>query len=172
MTTDAARVRRKSFTLKMALAYIAALIGIAATVALPIVMIQANDKLNTQQTKLNAKDQEIKRLKSQNRKVVEREKELLAQYEPAPARSAARNSNDQPVTVMKVPPEDQAAHTSSQEIAKSHPQKTVNSNPLDFDAKVSLLYEKVMGTGTRARRPHSDDFTTRLNRLHEKVMER
>jgi len=172
MTTDVRLGKRKPFTSRTALAYLAALIGLAATFSLPVVMVLAEAELEEQKTRMGTKDKEITRLKSEVRKAAEREQELRVQYNLGMARNTGIDSTGQQVTVMRVPPADlpnRPASVDDQQDSTSH--KGDETGLADYDAKVSLLYDKVMGDSSPSPGGQSEDFHSRLTRLHEKVVQ-
>lgn len=171
MTTDDRPRKRKPFTPRTALAYLAGLIGLAATLALPVVMVLAESELEEQKTRMVTKDKEITRLKSEVRKAAEREQELRVQYTLGTARNTGIDSTGPQVTAMRVPPAETPNVSGLGEHTGSNTHESGDTNLPNFDSKVSLLYDKVVGRDSPSPDGHSEAFHSRLTRLHEKVVQ-
>lgn len=172
MTTDVRLGKRKPFTPRTALAYLAALIGLAATFALPVVMVLADSELDKRKSQLGTKEKEITRLKSEVRKAAEREQELRVQYNLKMAQDASLNKTGQEVTVMRVPPV-ASTNAASNGSTDAKPKKVERDARIaaDLDSNVSLLYDKVVGDSSPSPGGQSEDFRSRLTRLHKKVVQ-
>lgn len=188
MPIDGMLGRRKPFTSGKALVYILALVGSAATIALPVVLILANNSIRNQREQLSAKDQEIERLKSENQKAIPRLAVLPSRVQnprgPQPERdqgTGARQRADgrqpgrgaeqvfakqlgTPAAMKNLPSDAQEVH-----VAKVEADMPGGNGPDAFENKLARLHERVVGT---ARRPlaGSEDFESRLAGLHAKVV--
>jgi cell division protein FtsB len=152
MSMDVAQKRRKPFTLKTALAFLLVLIGSAATIALPIVLVVANTTFTEQHSRVAAKEKEIRRLKAENMTAISQANDLREEYQNAIAENT-------------VPSESPSEQVGDLEAPRD---RSIGSS--GFDSKLAQLHAKVTVGEMQTRPVSSEDFESRLARLYDRVV--
>lgn len=163
MPTNVVLRQRRPFTAKKALAYLMILVGLSATIALPVVVILASRDLSETKSQLNLKEKEIQRLKSESLIAGPQDENLHEKSDTTAAGKLARGKNlDRFSVSTSFQGEEEATRISN--VAS-------DISSADFETRLDWLYNRVVGTEKQIEQPQAEDFESRLARLHERVVQ-